>query len=496
MTNQIIELPTFYFADAHAGSGKTFSAHKFIAATGGFFTIATQTNELSEQQRLDLLELGVASKVIKLETASDNCTKKYTRHCKELRNEVAIVNQKVALQAIEETRNQNLILDEFASPVEKFTLIEDISATRAFMADLIKAEPYAAAPGFLRIIDTEDTAEIAEFGKARRSSVPQHVVELCKRIHSKHYVVLVPETNYTGFKSGLPDEEGVQIDQDSSKKRLVIYAWMQPSILQHYRSVTWLGANFTSSKLFHYWKDKVNWLPHPSIKGERYDDFANKAPLIDFRHISEDLVSGSMLKTIGYSRFCDSVADAIAREYRNTPHLVTMSANSDGEWKLSTGARVSANPVGLNGFQDRHMAVHLAPLRPSDMDFSIWEAVAGVSRAELMIAQSCEMQYQFFTRTSVRNGKHFSDCKERLTFVGLDLPTIDVLRGIFGVTAPSKPLFVDAFHNYEKPPRKTRSDKKTDEEKRASKTERQRLRRLEKKAQIAAESAAVTQITI
>ena len=263
---------------------------------------------------------------------------------------------------------------------------------------------------------------------------------------------------------------------------MVLYAWMQPSILKNYRSVTVMGANFQQSKLYHYWKDKVNWVRHPTIKGERYDDFSHKAPLIDFFHMSDDLVSWSFLRTIGYDHFANSVADVVAAKYPGAAHIVTLSAKSDVEWKLATGKAISPNPVGLNAFQDRHIGIHLAPLRPSNMDFAMWQAVAGVSPAELMIAQHCEMAYQFFTRTAVRNGKHHEECHERLVFIGLDLPTIDYLRDLFGVEKPSEFLEIPALCNFVKPPRKTRADKKPDDQKKAAKSARQKERRAEKKA--------------
>ncbi|RDJ11647.1 hypothetical protein [Rhizobium grahamii] len=486
MTN---DKPTFYFVNAHAGSGKTYSAHQFISRQGGNFTIATQTNELSTQQQNDLLtEHGINAKVISLQNSkAKTCTEQYVRHCKDLRESTVLINQKVALQELEAARNQHLIVDEFPSPVERFTLNEDISATRSFIGNLIKAVP-CEFEDFLEVIDTADTAELAESGKKKEHSLKEHVVQISERIHSPHYRVFVSETNYIGFISGLPDEEGVSADHDESKKRLVLYAWLQPSILKTYRSVTFMGANFPNQKLFHYWKDKVNWVEHPEIKGVRYDDFSHKAPLIDFMHMNEgDLVSWNHLsKHIGYENFKESVADVIAAEFPNRKYLVTLSAKDDWSWNDSSGKVISPNPVGLNAFQDRSLAVHLAPLRPSNMDFAVWEAVAGVSAAELMISQACEMQYQFFTRTAARDGIDHTKCEDRLTFITIDLAIADYLREVFRVEKPSELLVVPALNGYVKPARKTRSDKKPDDVKLAAKSARQKQRRIEERAAKAA----------
>ncbi|MDX1004473.1 hypothetical protein GOE20_26840 [Sinorhizobium medicae] len=254
------------------------------------------------------------------------------------------------------------------------------------------------------------------------------------------------------------------------------------------------GHNRQNSKLFLYWKDKVNWIEHPEIKGERYDTFDHKAPLIDWRHMSEDLLSWSHLSNnIGYENFKESVAEVIAREYPNEEYLVTLSAKDDGTWTCPNGRVVSANPMGLNAFQDKYLAVHLAPLIPSKMDVFMWDAIAGVSEVELVIAQYCEMLYQFFTRTAVRDGKHYSECDQQLVFIGLDRPTIDVLREIFGVEKQSELLVVPALNGYVKPPRKTRSDKKPDDVKRAAKTEGQRKRRAAERAAKAAAEITISE---
>ncbi|WP_313199937.1 hypothetical protein [Rhizobium sp.] len=486
MNNQTITIPhakpTFYYVDAHAGSGKTYSAHQYLATEVGFFTIATQTNELSEQQAKDLTDIGISATVIRQRKSTDNCTKKYARHCKDRRKSVALINQSVALQEIKEVADQHLIVDEFCSPVVKATLTEDISATRDFIGNLIKAKP-SEYDGWLEIVDTDDTAEIAEFGKKRTSTIHTQVVELSKRIHSPHYRSFIAEANYLNFRSGLPDDEGVSPDEDGSKKRMVIYSFVQPSILKHYQSVTFMGANFHHSKLYRYWADKVNWLAHPSIEGVRYDDFAHKAPLIDLYHLSEDMLSWTYLdKKIGYEGFISSVSDVIEQHFPGQDHIVTMSAKGDGEWRLENGTAISPNPVGLNAYQDIHLAIHLAPLLPSQSDNAIWAAVAGMTESELFVSQAIELLYQMLTRTAIRDGKHHSEGDQRLSFVGLDRAQMEYVGSIFGVDKPSVLLSVPALTDYVKPARKVRSDKKSDDEKKRARQETTKRYREKRKA--------------
>lgn len=476
---------TFYKVDAHAGSGKTYSAHQFIKRNSGKYTIATQTNELSEQQKDDLAELGIKARVISLKNnKAKTCTEQYVRHCKDQRTSVAIVNQKVALQALDVTADQHLIVDEFPSPVEKFVLNEGVSGTRAFLANLIVAEKCEYAD-YLEVVATDEMAAHAELGK-QNSTLHDHVIQICKLSVSKHHRVFVSKTNYENFSSGLSDEEGMSPDDENSKQRLTLYAWLQPSILSGYKSVTFMGANFEYQKLFYYWRDKVNWLPHPEIMGERYDDFSHKAPIIEFRHMNEDGITSwnYLSKKIGYDGFKESVAATIEKEYPGQEYLVTLSAKDDGYWSSPNGTVISANPVGINAFQDRRIGVHIAPLNPSDMDTKIWQAVAGITPAELMVSQAIEMQYQAFTRTAVRDGKRYKegDKPKPLVFITLDLALANVLCEIFRVERLSRLLVVPALTEYVQPARKTRSDKMPTEVKNAGRNERRRERRAAAKA--------------
>ncbi|MCZ4089090.1 hypothetical protein [Sinorhizobium psoraleae] len=164
--------PIIYVVDAHAGSGKTYAAHKFIAANPDkHFTIATQTNALSTQQSKDLAELGVKSTVFNMDTVSDSCTEDYNRHCEAGRKTTALLNQGVALQPLVKAADQHLIVDEIPSPVEKFRLVEGISSTRKFVADLFSNYRDVGFPSFIELTKTDEIEEIAEHGKKRQSSV-------------------------------------------------------------------------------------------------------------------------------------------------------------------------------------------------------------------------------------------------------------------------------------------------------------------------------------
>jgi len=484
--------PTIFIVQAHAGSGKTHSAHQFIAANPDeFFTIATQTTELSEQQKRDLKKLGVKAKVISLET-TNHCGAEYVRHCEDRRKSVALINQKVALQMYSCTAHQTLIIDEYFSPVEKFTLVEDHSASWETIRNLVSKAVKTEYPGYLEILPTDEVTEIADEGRRKQSSLASvpHIRDFCNRTDSLHYRVFVAEDNYKNFQSNVLNQEQEDDEGGRPNRKLTLYAWMQPSIVTAYKKVVAMGANFAHTKLSLYWGDKVNFVAHPSIKGKQYEDFSHKAEQITFRHLSEDDVSMYRLEQIGYQKFADECAKVIEAAYPLNDYLVTLSAKKPFVWCGEDGEKISPNPMGLNSYQDDyHMAVHLAPLNPSFEDEEIWLAVAGVTSKHLMLSQAYEMQYQFFTRTSVRKKK----CPEELVFIALDRRSADAGRAVFGVQKHSELLPVLILTDYVKPPRKTRSDKKTTEEKRATKTASQKERRAKERAkkQMPAEYCAI-----
>lgn len=463
--------PTIHYVDALPGAGKTYSLHQHLKTLEEPAIVATPTNLLSSEQHRDLAAIGVKSRVISQETGHDNCTQSLVRHCEEKRNSIAIINHNVAKIALEATAGQHLFIDEFFSPVEKFVLREKVKTAREFVVSIIKKSRASRYEGFIELVLTEAVDDIVENGTAHDSSIQAlpHLREIAKRISSEDYLVLVSKAEYQNFVANVED------NTDENDGILNIYAWLQPSALRHNKTVTFMGANFFQSKLYHAWKDLVNFVPHPSIKGERYDDFSHKAANITFRHILDQDASMSALERVGYQKFIDAAAGVFLAEYGAVDHLVTLSAKSTYHWSLNNAELVSANPVGLNAFMDRHVCLHLAPLNPSKLDERIWDAVAGVSKEELHIAQSCEMVFQMLTRSSVRD--QGSDPQD-LVFVVLDLRTANYLRKLFGVTKPSHRMQVRALdpiiRNRKKIKDMTPEERKQDQRER---TQRSRAKR-------------------
>ncbi|NTA82601.1 hypothetical protein G6L13_19075 [Agrobacterium tumefaciens] len=471
---------TIYYVDALPGAGKTHSLHRYLKTLNEPAIIATPTNLLSFEQHNDLAAIGVKSKVISQETGHGNCTQSLVKHCEEKRDSIAIINHNVAKLALEATAGHHLFIDEFFSPVEKFVLKEKVKTAREFVVSIIKKSRASHYVGFIELVLTEAVEDIVENGMSHDSSFQAlpHLREIAKRISSEDYLVLVSKAEYQNFVANIEE------NNDEEDGILNIYAWLQPSALRHNKTVSFAGANFFQTKLYHAWKDLVNFVPHPSIKGERYDDFSHKAANITFRHLLDQDVSMSGLEKVGYQKFVDATAGVFLAEYGAVDHLVTLSAKSSFTWPLNNSEMVPPNPVGLNAFMDRHVCLHLAPLNPSKLDERIWNAVTGISKEELHIAQSCEMVFQMLTRSSVRD--HGSESEE-LVFIVLDLRTANYLRNLFGVTKPSKRMEVRALN----PIIRTRTKHKdmTVEERREYDRKQKAIQRARKKAAAAEQVA-------
>lgn len=465
--------PTIYYVDALPGAGKTHSLHRYLKTLNEPAIIATPTNLLSSEQHHDLAAIGVKSKVISQETGHGNCTQSLVKHCEEKRDSIAIINHNVAKLALEATAGHHLFIDEFFSPVEKFVLKEKVKTAREFVVSIIKKSRTSQYEAFIELVLTEAVEDIVENGMSHVSSFQAlpHLREIAKRISSEDYLVLVSKAEYQNFVANIEE------NNDEEDGILNIYAWLQPSALRHNKTTTFMGANFFQTKLYHAWKDCVNFVPHPSIKGERYDDFSHKAANITFRHLLDQDVSMSGLEKVGYQKFVDATAGVFLAEYGAVDHLVTLSAKSSFTWPLNNSEMVPPNPVGLNAFMDRHVCLHLAPLNPSKLDERIWNAVTGISKEELHIAQSCEMVFQMLTRSSVRD--HGSE-PEKLVFIVLDLRTANHLRKLFGVTKPSTRIEVRALN----PIIRTRTKHKdmTPEERKQDQRERTQRSRAKKAA--------------
>lgn len=471
-----------YFVNSHAGAGKTHAVHDFICRNKEkYFAIATQTNKLSSQQCADLNALGRDAHVISLQEEKTNCTKRFNRACRDYPHIVQIVNQGVALQSLDSTHEHHLIVDEYPSPVEKIKIREDLEIGQRTYSEIFCTMRGMKQDGYVELTSNSAVAEIAG-DSAKSVSMLKNLDGLrrvCRYIESPHWQVIIEKEAFERLAS----YRGSQQSGEGKFFALKIYAVLLPTVLANYASVTFTGANFYRSKLFYCWRSMVDFEPHPEIRASRYEDFSHKEGKIKVYHLSEAPVSMARLERIGYKSVIASIAKIVEATYPSRSYIYTLNAKAGDIWPGANGTRVSPNPMGLNEYMQVNMAVHAATLNPGKDDVAFWRTFFDVSEHELMEAQAYEMQYQFVTRTSIRDGKPASQSEEVVLIV-LDRRSADALCAVLGVEKPSCELYIPALSSQQKAPRKTRSDKKPPkslEQQRADDAERQRRYRATKR---------------
>src|SRR5690606_10150117 len=246
----------YFYVDAHAGAGKTYAAHDFITSNSDrHFVIATQTNALSNQQCIDLRKLGRDAHVISRENAITNCTKRFIRHCKESAHIIPLVHQSVALQELDGTEEHHLIVDEYPSPVQKIVLKEDLASGQRALSSILCTARKTECDGYVELTSNSYVKEISDDSAKSVSMFKEskNLRKVCRYIESPHWRVIVHEKEFNGLAS-------FQDSQRSGEGKyfsLTVYVLMQPSVLANYASVTFMGANFTRSKLYLAWRSIV-----------------------------------------------------------------------------------------------------------------------------------------------------------------------------------------------------------------------------------------------
>lgn len=167
-------------------------------------------------------------------------------------------------------------------------------------------------------------------------------------------------------------------------------------------------------------------------------------------YVSETHDTWSSLKRVDYPKFLNSVACAFDAAFPNVPHIFTLRKAKDEfgrpcepyKWALEYRedvVRLDPTTRGVNGFQRFNVAIHLAPLNPTKSDYKFYKDYFGMDSADVKWSISYEAQYQFASRTSVRN----FDSTERVTIIVLDRKSAMALHDLFGEASAGEPEFFD-----------------------------------------------------
>ncbi|WP_311273223.1 MULTISPECIES: hypothetical protein [unclassified Rhizobium] len=429
--------PLVNFVDGLVGSGKTHSMIEFIVASGDteHFLIGTPNTKLSQETAKNLLDLGIDCVQID-STNTRRCATAVRDLLVQNNHKVIIANRDVILKIDRKyTGKHHLILDEIPNVYEAITLkgmvtskdtIKRLIATKATKETPDFYDVFVTTQGaeFLAKYQTEEVLVVNEDQK--KPSLPK----VLETAWSSNYRTLLSASSYTKFMY-------------ADGKRLTFFVLMKASIFDGFKSVTVMGANFTDSLFFLVLSSEINFVPHPAIKG-RYSDHSNKADQTSIYYFSKADCTKGLLETIGAQPFFDKASaavDTICSEAHhiytfNNPEKVKGILQQPYEWKSKNGIKVSPDPRGWNELQDRNVAVHLAALNYSPMDFSFFANFLLISADEAVRSMTFERIYQFFGRTSFRN----MESSEAVSFFVFDQRQATWLQKLIGCRMPA---FID-----------------------------------------------------
>lgn len=421
--------PTFYYVDSPIGSGKSYALVGYLKTTTNPATIGTQTNALSTQYEADLTDQWLSAKAIFREDSEsgeddgetiEGSAKRYKEGCK-ANFPILIANQDIVGKCKESTDTRDLFNDEITNVYERIQ-IDGLPIFQRIVAEYF--EPIDDGDSeFVRLRRTKRVMDASIDGWQDKllGNADDSIKKAFTRLADPDFAVLVSREDLRNFKWEL-------------RGWLALHVLMMPSRFEHYRSVTFLGANFKDSLLYLLWRNLVDFVPHPDIKAE-YHDISDKAHLVDLCAFHERDLSSTLLAETGRQTYYDSCLAVAAPLIKNQPSIFCMNNERRGErhvWKLPNSKRLSPDPRGINEFQDYNVAVHMAALNEHPDTYGFLERYFGIRPDQVKIATTWERIYQFIGRISIRS----KDATDRILIFVADLSTALFLQSKIGCADP------------------------------------------------------------
>ncbi|KQY14414.1 hypothetical protein [Rhizobium sp. Root482] len=446
------QLPTVQYVDALVGARKTTHTIDFIASSPASdrFLIATPNTKLSKETTSSLVAKGVS--VLQIDSENGiNCKQALIAAIGENKHKVIVANLDVILKLNRiYTANYHLIIDEIPNIYESF-FIDGMVISKNDIRRYFSTTPTKETADFL---DVNITPEGIDFlNKWRKEQVFRLDTITDKKGREKPSLPKTLETMWCEYFRMVIDTESHNRFTDSDGIRLTFYTLLQPSVFTGFKSVTIIGANFKDSLLYLVHEKNIRFVPHGFIKGF-YDDHSHKSDNTKIYYFSHRDCSKSLLggKEVGFQTFFDKAATMIGRMFPDKRHIYTMNhpdlVRVNGKWTrpapyhwaLETGKMVSPDPRGWNGLADYDMAIHMAALNYTPMDFHFFDDFLTISRDEVVRASQFERIYQFLGRTSLRDYDRVYREGEELTLIVFDRQTAKRMQAMIGC---GEPTFID-----------------------------------------------------
>ncbi|TWA28948.1 hypothetical protein FB004_101540 [Sinorhizobium medicae] len=452
---------TVHFVSAPMGSAKTTHTISFIAASPDTdkFVIGTPNTTLSLETNARLAAKGVS--ILQIDSSDGtNCKSALIAALTKGEHKVIIANRDVILKLDRHHfLNHHVFFDEIMNPYERIDL-EGVVISKNDIKSYFTTKPSKETPEYLECFPTAEGLEFLSKWRsegvykfnADNDTEKNPLPRLIDTMANSNYRVLIEAASHTNF-----------IDGDG--KRLSFFINAKASLFDSFPvSCTILGANFPDSLLYLLLQNEINFVPHPVIKGD-YQDFKHKSKLVKLYYFSKMDCTKHFMENlkIGVQGFLDRAALVVQQRFGSVPHIFCVNKPEmervNGKlrrkpplkWALeesdedepNKGKRVSPDPNGINGLQDRNMAIHLAALNYGTMDFRFFEKFLSISSEEVVRAMTFERIAQFSGRTSIRD----RDSAEKVSIITFDRRAAEYLHGLIGCEAPEMiDLGIDELH--------------------------------------------------
>lgn len=433
------------FVSAPVGSGKTYSLIDYVCSSPADqkFVIGTPNTTLSMETAAKFTAKNVT--VIQIDSRDGaNCKDELIKALEADVAKVIIANRDVILKLDRKHfGTREIVFDEIMNPYERIDL-SGIVISKASVKTYYRTKPSPENPEFLDCFITAEGIDLlAKYrgeqvftlnAKDTEDEDRSPLIRILEKMANNHYRVVIEASANANF-----------IDGDG--KKLSFFTLAKPTILDGYHSCTIMGANFEDSLLFLMWQHLLDFQPHPVIKGD-YQDFRHKAKKVKLFYFSNMNCTKYLMEEkleIGVQGFLDRAAEAVLERFGAVDHIFCVNNATDEAgrklppytWKLEErvdgepgkGKRVSPDPNGINSLQDRHMAIHMAALNFSPMDFRFFEKFLGIDPAEAVQAMTMERIAQFVGRTSIRDRFNEDD---DVTIIVFDLRSAEYLQKLIG----------------------------------------------------------------
>lgn len=503
MQKQIIQT-----VSGHIGSGKSYHARHWlkaqIAENGGKpipVTLATPTNELSEEHHREFTKLGIPSMVISQDHFR-SAGEAYRKHGDAGYDGVLIDNITVALNTATNTANRLLIIDEVFTPFEnikiRFKSPEDVRelvvvpATDTYpdAAPMYEVIPHGAIKTVLKEFKDDEDGYKGYKPNAKK---------LAKFADNEHYRVVIDQKSWSEAACGNAfverDEKGNILREKPVWLQFTVF--MKASIVDAYKDTLIVSANFDETLLGLMWSKEAEFRRNDWIQPRLgYQDMKHVADGVELYHPPVKNLSKFFLTRLGKGDeeggnqdYQDRVASCLGEMFPGREHIYCsnkLSETEDYRWNLEYGERVITNPFGWNKFKHCTMAVFLAAINfDPDTEERLY-AFYGITRAQAKNALCYQIIYQFFGRTLIRDKKAIEESirngAPKVVLIAPDEDAAKAMQKMFGCPA-STTLAVDFGAQ---PKRGRPKVEKSEDQKR----EERRLRKQKSRANQAAEKAA------